>query len=86
LCENNKIKYQKILLICEDSEILALALSLKLEGMVYVLVVLAKDNQPTYVLEHIEDFMKKEQPDILIEKAKKINSNIPFVVFIAKPF
>tara|TARA_Y100000310_G_C20555946_1_gene750530 strand:+ start:436 stop:807 length:372 start_codon:yes stop_codon:yes gene_type:complete len=80
---------KKKILICEDCpEIEVRNFSALLEEMGYDVSVLAKEGEPNYVLDNIEETVRREQPKILIidglegrcyevaKKALKINPDI----------
>lgn len=56
----------KKILICEDYESAARALSRALEYRGYIPVTLAKNNNPAYVINRIGEAVKKYQPDYII--------------------
>jgi len=54
------------ILICEDSEIIARALRRNLESKGYATFTLAYEKDPLRIVDEIEEFIKKENPDYAI--------------------
>lgn len=83
------------ILICEDHEVVAQNLADSIKHFGYVPHILAKQNNPQYVIDHIESLVETEQPDYVLidglggkcnevaDLIKKINPDILPIIFSA---
>lgn len=83
----------KKILICEDNEKIAELLSESFKSRGYISLILAKNKQPSYVVDNIEETVKREDPDFIIvdslngkwievsESAKKVKPDIILAIF-----